>query len=128
MNEAPEAVMEESTEPTQSDVTPEAIVEALLFSSDEPLSAAKIAQIPGIRDRSDIKKHVQSLNERFDEGGPSFPIAQIAQAHPLPTSVSSTPTATVRILRCPIVPSPGRPLRQPAAAPPNSMNPPAQVL
>ncbi len=85
MNDAPEAVMEESIAPVKSDVTPEAIVEALLFSSDEPLPAAKIAQILGIGDSADIKKHVQSLNERFEAGGSSFHIAEIAKGYQMLT-------------------------------------------
>lgn len=85
MNDVHEAVVEKSTAPAPSDVTPEAIVEALLFSSDEPLAAAKIAQVLGIGDSADIKKHVQSLNERFEAGGSSFHIAEIAKGYQMLT-------------------------------------------
>ena len=85
MNDAPEAVMEESIAPVKSDVTPEAIVEALLFSSDEPLTAARIAQVLGIGDSADIKNHVRSLNERFEAGGSSFHIAEIAKGYQMLT-------------------------------------------
>ena len=86
MNDVPEAVMEESadrqagsTEPTQADVTPEAIVEALLFSSDDPLTSGKIAQILGIGDSADVKKHIATLNERYEASGSSFHISEIAK-------------------------------------------------
>ena len=85
MKDAPEAVMEESSETTQTDVTPEAIVEALLFSSDEPLTASRITQILGIGDAADVKNHVAALNERFEAAGSSFHIAEIAKGYQMLT-------------------------------------------
>ncbi|MFQ5495176.1 MAG: SMC-Scp complex subunit ScpB, partial [Phycisphaerae bacterium] len=67
------------------DTTPELIVEALLFSTNEPLSAGKIAKILGIGDAGDVKQHVKSLNERFEQAGNSFRIESIAKGYQMLT-------------------------------------------
>lgn len=61
------------------DVSPESVVEAILFSTDEPLPATKIVQILGVGDANDVKRHVEALNARFEETGASFRIESIAK-------------------------------------------------
>ena len=60
-------------------VTTESVVEALLLSTDEPLPAARIAQLLGIGDAGDVKRHVETLNERYAQCGASFRIEAIAK-------------------------------------------------
>jgi segregation and condensation protein B len=66
-------------------VTPESIVEALLFSTDRPLPAARIAQILGIGGASDVKQHIDALNERYERTGSSFRIEQVAKGYQMLT-------------------------------------------
>lgn len=67
------------------DVTVESIVEALLFSTDVPLPAGKIAQLLEIGDASDVKRCVEVLNERYQTSGASFRIETIAKGYQLMT-------------------------------------------
>lgn len=60
------------------EITPEAIIEALLFSTDDPLPAAKIAQILGFGNARVVKKHIAVLNERYDAAGTAFRIEEVA--------------------------------------------------
>jgi len=66
-------------------VTTESVVEALLLSTDEPLPAARIAQLLGIGDAGDVKRHVEILNERYAQCGASFRIEAIAKGYQLLT-------------------------------------------
>ena len=60
------------------DLTPRSIVEALLFSSDAPLSAGKLAQILGIGTAADVKQHVEQLNQEYESTGRAYRIQLIA--------------------------------------------------
>lgn len=73
-----------ATEPPPS-VTTESVVEALLLSTDEPLPASRIAQLLGIGDAGDVKRHVEVLNERYAQCGASFRIESIAKGFQLLT-------------------------------------------
>lgn len=75
-------------DPQQSlgeDINAESVVEALLLATDEPLSGAKLAQLVGVGDASDVKKHVEALNQRYDETGASFRIEAIAKGYQMLT-------------------------------------------
>lgn len=75
-------IMEEPTTPIDvpaAEVTPESIVEALLMSTDVPLPAARMAQILGVGDAGDVRRHVEALNERYRREGASFRIEAIAK-------------------------------------------------
>ena len=61
------------------EVTTESIVEALLFSTDIILAATRIAQILGVGDAGDVRKHVDTLNEGYERNGRAFRIASIAK-------------------------------------------------
>ena len=60
-------------------VSNESVVEALLLSTDEPLPAARVAQILGVGDATDVKRCVEALNRRYQETGASFRIESIAK-------------------------------------------------
>lgn len=62
-------------------VTPESIVEALLMSTDTPLAGNKIAQLLGVGDGNDVRRHVESLNRRYEAQGASFRIRTIAKGY-----------------------------------------------
>ncbi|MHC4572464.1 MAG: SMC-Scp complex subunit ScpB [Planctomycetota bacterium] len=57
--------------------TVESVVEAVLFASDEPLKESRLADIVGTR-VSQIRKHVKSLNDKYQANGSVFRIEQIA--------------------------------------------------
>ncbi len=81
----PSDVAEELTSPEDAlheelpNVTTESIVESILFSTDSPLTAGKIAQLLGVGDASDVKKHIESLNDRYEQTGSSFRVQPIAK-------------------------------------------------
>lgn len=68
-----------------SDVSTEAVVEALLFSSDAPLTAKKLAQCLGVGDAADVKCHIDTLNKRYEQMGASFRIEAIAKGYQMLT-------------------------------------------
>ena len=80
--EQPEASKFDGDQTPQEDAAPalnsEAVVEAVLFSTDAPLSSGKIAQILGIGTAGDVKRHIESLNRRYTESGSAFRIEEIA--------------------------------------------------
>jgi segregation and condensation protein B len=59
-------------------VSPASIVEAILFATETPLAAAKIADIAGAGTARDVKKHIAALNETYADRGASFRIEEIA--------------------------------------------------
>lgn len=66
-------------------VTTESIVEAVLFATDTPLPASKIAQIMGTGDAKSVKKHIDVLNHHYAETGRSFRIDLIAKGYQMLT-------------------------------------------
>jgi len=67
------------------EVTAESIVEALLFSTDVALPAAKIAQMLEVGDAGDVKNHVEALNAKYERQGLSFRIEAIAKGYQMLT-------------------------------------------
>ena len=61
-----------------------AAVEAVLFATDTPLTAAKIAQVAGAG-QSAVNKAIAALNERYDEMGAAFHIKAIAGGYRMQT-------------------------------------------
>ena len=61
-----------------SSIPPRRVVEAVLFSADAPLPAAKIASILGVGDARDVRKHVAELNAEYEQLGLAFRINEIA--------------------------------------------------
>jgi segregation and condensation protein B len=64
--------------------TAESVVEAVLFASDEPLREARLADIAGIHVRQ-IRRHIKSLNDRYQAGNNAFRIEQIAGGYQMMT-------------------------------------------
>jgi len=62
-----------------------ATVEAILFATDSPLSAAKIAVLAELPGRGQVKKAVAQLNERYDRMGCAFCIEPIAGGYQMLT-------------------------------------------
>ena len=65
------------TDQTEFDV-PLATVEAILFATDSPLTAAKIAQVAEIEGQRAVKQAIAGLNERYEQFGSAFRIEAIA--------------------------------------------------
>lgn len=74
----PDPTSEFTTE-ALSEVNSESVVEALLFSTDEAMSASRIAKILGVGDGSDVRRHIESLNAKFEKVGSAFRIESIAK-------------------------------------------------
>ena len=55
-----------------------AILEALLFSSEEPLAASRLREFAPELAATDIKKAVQALNEWYRESGRAFQVEEVA--------------------------------------------------
>lgn len=58
---------------------PERIIEALLFATDSPLSAARLAELLGRGTARDVRKCVDTLNEQYAAAGLAFRIEEIAK-------------------------------------------------
>jgi segregation and condensation protein B len=67
------------------DLSPEQVVEAVLFSSDAPLPLAKLTGILGVGSARDIRGHIESLNKRYEKQGATFRIENIAGGYQMLT-------------------------------------------
>lgn len=66
-------------------VSAPAVIEAILFSTDAPLAASKIAQLLGVGDAHDVKAHIDTLNERYEANDNAFRIESIAKGYQMLT-------------------------------------------
>lgn len=72
--------------PGQTDLRDEAgepieaqtVVEAILFATDSPLPARRIAQVMGVGDGRSVRKHIGELNARYKQDGAAYRIEEIA--------------------------------------------------
>ncbi len=71
--------------PAGDEPTPAQIVEALLFASDAPISAARLAEILGDDAGGDVGDLVAELNARYAAAGLSFRIEEIARGYQMLT-------------------------------------------
>lgn len=62
----------------------ESVVEAVLFASDEPLTAERLANIAGTAARQ-IRRHIKDLNDKYKTNGNVFRIEQIAGGYQMLT-------------------------------------------
>jgi len=62
-----------------------ATVEAVLFASDSPLTADRIAQVAELPGRRAVRDAVESLNRRYERMGCAFRVAAIAGGYQLQT-------------------------------------------
>ncbi len=75
---APQAV---SGDDACAEIEPVQVIEALLFASDAPLSAGRLAELSGIGSVKEVRKHIDSLNDRYADAGLSFRIETIAKGY-----------------------------------------------
>lgn len=84
VGEEPEAedssLPEEEVEPTM-----ESVIEAVLFASDEPLSARRLAEIADVAGVKELRGHIDSLNEKYRVNNNAFRIEQIAGGYQMLT-------------------------------------------
>lgn len=66
------------TEPFPDGTTPDLIVEAVLFSSDSPMPASRIASVIGVLSSREIRAIVERLNDKYAQANCSFRIEEIA--------------------------------------------------
>ena len=64
--------------------TVESVVEAVLFASDEPLTAERLANITESRVKQ-IRRHIENLNEKYKANNNAFRIEQIAGGYQMLT-------------------------------------------
>jgi len=71
---------------TNQDVEPtvESATEAVLFASDEPLSAERLADIVGTSVKQ-IRRHIKNLNDKYQANNNAFRIEQIAGGYQMLT-------------------------------------------
>lgn len=98
MSATEKAISEPEPAPADVEVTTESVVEAILFATDAPVSAAKIAQILAVGTAGDVKDHVQSLNDKYAETQMSFRIDHIAKGYQMLTLPAYKPWLT-KLLR-----------------------------
>jgi segregation and condensation protein B len=67
-----------------AELTTESVVEAVLFASDESLSAARLADIVGIGVKQ-IREHIKNLNDKYEANDNAFRIEQIAGGYQMLT-------------------------------------------
>jgi segregation and condensation protein B len=82
------ALFEDTTENWEArtdGLTMEGAVEAVLFASDEPVTAAKLAQICETGSERLVNEHIENLNKKFEAGGHSFRIEKIAGGYQMLT-------------------------------------------
>jgi len=67
------------------EIEPHRIVEAILLSTDAPVTAAKIASILGVGTARDARHHIDALNAQYEELGLSFRVESIAGGYQILT-------------------------------------------
>jgi segregation and condensation protein B len=67
------------------EATPAQIIEALLFSSDTPLSLNRLSELVGERSTTQIRLHIADLNDKYTAAGLSFRIEEIARGYQMMT-------------------------------------------
>jgi segregation and condensation protein B len=84
MTEENQRVTSDEARETSSEPTVESVVEAVLFASDEPLSAERLSNIveTGVRQ---VRQHIESLNNKYQTNGSAFRIEQIAGGYQMLT-------------------------------------------
>ena len=74
--QADEVISEEQV--SEDGVNVASVLEAILFASDESLSAKRLVNIIGASSPGQVKKHIKELNEKYGANGNSFRIEEIA--------------------------------------------------
>ncbi|MBN2182704.1 MAG: SMC-Scp complex subunit ScpB [Sedimentisphaerales bacterium] len=80
----PSEPSDESRATSDEELTVESVLEAVLFASDEPLTAARLANIVEVTTKQ-IREHIESLNNKYQAGNHAFRIEQIAGGYQMLT-------------------------------------------
>ncbi len=72
-------------------LAPAQIIEALLFASDTPLSAARLAELAGVGTARDVRGWIDELNARYAAAGLTFRIDEIARGFQMLTLPAAQP-------------------------------------
>lgn len=67
------------------ELTMESVVEAILFASDDPLTASKLINVVEAGSAKQIRKHIESLNDKYEQCNCAFRIEQIAGGYQMMT-------------------------------------------
>ena len=87
-NQEPEQVEQEPAAAVDinTQITTESVIEAILFASDEPLSADRLVNIAefngGVKQ---VKKCIETLNQQYQQSGRAFRIEEIAGGYQMMT-------------------------------------------
>jgi segregation and condensation protein B len=84
MTEEQERVTSDEKRETNDEPTVESVTEAVLFASDEPLREARLADIIGTS-VSQIRRHIKTLNDKYQANNNAFRIEQIAGGYQMMT-------------------------------------------
>jgi segregation and condensation protein B len=81
---ANEGQAEDTMQNPPADVTVESVAEAVLFATDEPISAERLAKIieTGVKQ---VKEHIKNLNNKYQANNNAFRIEQIAGGYQMMT-------------------------------------------
>lgn len=67
------------------EITPDLIIEALLFSSETPLTAPRLVALLGSGNAREIRKHIDALNQRYEQQKTAFRVINIAGGYQMMT-------------------------------------------
>ncbi len=83
-NELSEEAEDENPQRYEGEITLESVIEAVLFASDEPLSANRLA---GITETSikQVNRHIDNLNKKYTSNKNAFRIEKIAGGYQMMT-------------------------------------------
>jgi segregation and condensation protein B len=84
MTKEQERVTRDKGRETNNEPTVESVTEAVLFASDEPLREARLADIVGTS-ASQIRRHIKTLNDKYQTNNNAFRIEQIAGGYQMMT-------------------------------------------
>jgi segregation and condensation protein B len=86
-DEADEEYSETTSAPAGEpvEITTARVIEAVLFTTDAPLTPAKIVSIIGVGTARDVRQYVDSLNREYTERGAAFHIEKIAGGYQMLT-------------------------------------------
>ncbi len=88
--DAPEPPARSEAEADQAAPPVHAIVEALLFASDAPLTLARLAELVGCT-QAEAREAIETLNDRYATGGMSFSIQPVARGFQMMTRPKFAP-------------------------------------
>lgn len=72
-------------DPDHSEVTPRQVVEAMIFASENPLTAVKLARALDVGGVREVRQYVRELNDHYEQTGAAFRIQEIAGGYQMTT-------------------------------------------